>query len=41
MNVNQNSYLAEVKGIREKKGKFRLTQKEFLMANEYKNDYIN
>lgn len=40
INVDQNSYLAEIKGIREKKGRFRLTQKEFLMANEYKNDYI-
>lgn len=40
INVNKSSYLAEVKGIREKKGRFRLTQKEFLMASEYKNDYI-
>jgi len=40
IDVNQNSYLAEIKGIREKKGRFRLTQKEFLMASEYKNDYI-
>ena len=40
INVNDNSYLAEVKGIREKKGRFRLTEKEFLMASEYKNDYI-
>lgn len=40
INVNNNSYLAEVKGIREKKGRFRLTEKEFLMASEYKNDYI-
>ena len=40
INVNENSYLAEVKGIREKKGRFRLTEKEFLMASEYKNDYI-
>ena len=40
VNINETSYLAEVKGIREKKGKFRLTEKEFLMASEYKNDYI-
>ena len=40
INVNECSYLAEVKGIREKKGRFRLTEKEFLMASEYKNDYI-
>jgi hypothetical protein len=40
INVNENSFLAEVKGIRAKKGKFRLTEKEFLMASEYKNDYI-
>jgi hypothetical protein len=40
INVNESSYLSEVKGIREKKGRFRLTEKEFLMASEYKNDYI-
>jgi hypothetical protein len=40
INVNENSYLAEVKGIREKKGRFRLTEKEFIMASEYKNDYV-
>jgi hypothetical protein len=40
INVNEYSYLAEIKGIREKKGRFRLTEKEFLMASEYKNDYI-
>lgn len=40
INVNESNYLAEIKGIREKKGRFRLTEKEFLMASEYKNDYI-
>ncbi len=40
INVNESSYLAEVKGIREKKGRFRLTEKEFKMASEYKNDYV-
>lgn len=27
-------------GIRAKKGKFRLTEKEFLKASEYQKDYI-
>jgi hypothetical protein len=40
INVKESSYLAEVKGIREKKGRFRLTEKEFNMASEYQNDYI-
>ncbi len=40
VSVKENSFLAEIKGIREKKGRFRLTEKEFLMASEYKNDYI-
>lgn len=37
---NNNSYLAEVKGIREKKGKFRLTENEYNKALEYKDNYI-
>lgn len=40
INNNQQSYLAEVKGIREKKGKFRLTKNEYQKAQDYKNDYI-
>lgn len=40
VNVDDNSYLAEIKGIRAKKGKFRLTEKEYIKAKEYKNDYI-
>lgn len=40
INVNDSYYLSEVKGIREKKGKFRLTEKEYFKAMEYKNDYI-
>ncbi len=40
VNVNQHSYLAEVKGIRKKKGKFRLTENEYNKALEYENDYI-
>jgi hypothetical protein len=38
--VNNSTYLTEVKGIRAQKGRFRLTEKEYLMAEEYKNDYI-
>ena len=37
---NQQSYLAEVKGIRDRKGKFRLTKNEYQKAQDYKNDYI-
>lgn len=40
VNVCENSFLAEVKGIRAKKGRFRLTENEFIKAKEYKNDYI-
>jgi Domain of unknown function (DUF3883) len=40
VNVNENTFLAEVKGIREKKGKFKLTENEYNKALEYKNDYI-
>lgn len=40
INVNENSFLAEVKGIRAKKGRFRLTENEYQKANEYKNDYV-
>lgn len=32
--------MAEVKGIRQNKGKIRLTENEYLKACEYKNDYI-
>jgi hypothetical protein len=38
--INNNSYLTEIKGIRKKKGVFRLTEKEYQKALEYKNDYI-
>ncbi|MBU8902337.1 MAG: DUF3883 domain-containing protein [Victivallales bacterium] len=38
--VDKTCFLAEVKGIREKKGKFRLTENEFKKASEYKDDYI-
>jgi hypothetical protein len=40
INVNENSFLAEIKGIRAKKGKFRLTENEYNKAKEFKNDYI-
>ena len=40
INVNNSLYLAEVKGIRANKGKFRMTENEFNKALEYKNDYI-
>ena len=40
IDVNQGYYLAEVKGIRAKSGKFRLSQNEYKKAKEYKNDYI-
>lgn len=40
INTDENTFLAEVKGIRAKKGKFRLTENEYLKAKEYKNDYI-
>lgn len=40
VNINESAFLAEIKGIREKKGRFRLTEKEFKMASEYKNDYV-
>jgi len=40
MSINQNTYLAEVKGIRAPKGKFRLTENEYTKAQEFKSDYI-
>ena len=40
INVNSSTYLAEVKGIREKKGRFRLTENEYKKALEYQSDYV-
>jgi hypothetical protein len=40
INVDQSSYLAEVKGIRARKGRFRMTENEYNKALEYKNDYL-
>ena len=40
VDVANNSFLAEVKGVREKQGIFRLTENEYQKALEYKNDYV-
>ncbi|CAM3802549.1 DUF3883 domain-containing protein [Flavobacterium gelidilacus] len=40
VNVNDNSYLAEIKGIRANKGRFRMTENEYNKALEYKDDYL-
>lgn len=40
ISVNEHSYLSEIKGIREKKGIFRMTEKEYTKALEYKSDYL-
>jgi hypothetical protein len=40
VNVSDSLYLAEVKGIRANKGKFRMTENEYNKALEFKNDYI-
>ena len=40
VNVNNSFYLAEVKGIRKRKGRIRLTENEFKIASEYTNDYV-
>ena len=40
VNVKNSIYLAEIKGIRERKGKFRLTENEYRKASEYQNNYI-
>ncbi len=40
INVSSNSYLAEIKGIRAEKGKFRLTENEYKKALEYQDYYI-
>lgn len=39
IHVNDKFVLAEVKGIREKKGMIRMTQNEYEKATEYKSDY--
>jgi len=40
MKINSIFYLAEVKGIRARKGRFRLTENEYVKAQEYKDRYI-
>lgn len=40
ISTTNNSYLTEVKGIRENKGRFRLTENEYYKALEFKQDYI-
>lgn len=40
LSVNNDLYLAEVKGIREARGKFRMTENEYSKANEYKSQYF-
>ena len=40
MTINASYYLAEVKGIRLEKGRFRLTENEYIKAQEYKDKYI-
>lgn len=40
IDLGNNFFLTEVKGIREEQGSFRLTEKEYLKAKEYKNNYI-
>ena len=37
--VMEKYYLAEIKGVRASSGSIRLTEKEFEMASEYKDDY--
>ena len=40
VDVQEHSYLAEVKGIRKPKGRIRLTAKEFEKAKKYQSDFI-
>ncbi|MCU0467566.1 MAG: DUF3883 domain-containing protein [Arcicella sp.] len=40
ISVNENLFLAEIKGIRASKGRFRLSENEYNKALEYKEDYI-
>ncbi len=38
--TNKRAFLVEVKGIREKQGTLRLTQKEYEQAQTYSHDYV-
>lgn len=38
--IDQKFLLAEIKGLRQSQGAIRMTQKEFSVAKEYKDDYV-
>lgn len=40
ISINKNFFLVEVKGIREERSGIRITEKEFLTAKEYGEDYF-
>lgn len=40
ISTGENSFLVEVKGIRGVRGRFRLTENEYIKAQEYKSDYV-
>ncbi|KOY85773.1 phenylalanyl-tRNA synthetase subunit alpha [bacterium 336/3] len=40
LDVINRTFLVDIKGIRAKKGKFRMTEKEFIKAQEFQNDYV-
>lgn len=40
VDVDEQTYLAEVKGIRDKKGKVRLTAREYEQASVYKEQFV-
>lgn len=40
ISVNEKTLLSEVKGIRAKKGRFKLTKNEYAKAEEYQYDYL-
>ncbi|MBN3925640.1 DUF3883 domain-containing protein [Nostoc sp. NMS4] len=40
VDVQEKAFLAEIKGVKSTYGSIRLTNKEFLKAQEYRNDYV-
>lgn len=40
LSIGSNSFLVEVKGIKDKKGRFRFTQNEYKKAKKYKDNYF-
>lgn len=40
VDIEEKSLLAEVKGIRQSRGKFRMTENEYIKAREYSSDYF-